>query len=158
MNKHMTLGAIAALTMITTGCQPTAEAKPAEPLEPVAAPQADEKKAPIPELSVAQASVLHAANDAVFLDANSDRTREDRGFVPGATLLSSSSGYDLEKELPTDKAAKLVFYCGSEYCSASDSAAERARDAGYDDVCVMRPGIKGWLAAGKPVEKQKPAS
>jgi len=46
-----------------------------------------------------------------IFDANHPSTRENFGIIPGAHLLSSSSNYDVAKELPADKNAKLVFYC-----------------------------------------------
>ncbi len=44
-------------------------------------------------------------------DANHPSTRERFGVIPGAHLLSSSGNYDVAKELPADKNARLVFYC-----------------------------------------------
>jgi rhodanese-related sulfurtransferase len=32
-------------------------------------------------------------------------------------------------------------------------AAERAKEAGYSDVKVMPAGIRGWVKAGKPVDR-----
>jgi hypothetical protein len=45
-------------------------------------------------------------------DANVLETREKFGVIPGATLLSSDDKYDLSV-LPSDKHAKLVFYCAN---------------------------------------------
>ena len=59
-------------------------------------------------------------------------------------------------ELPGDKAKKLVFYCSGESCNAAPKAAEMAQAAGYQDVNVMRSGIRGWVGAGQKVDK--PAS
>ena len=46
-----------------------------------------------------------------IFDANHPSTRGHFGVIPGAHLLSSSDNYDVAKELPADKNAKLVFYC-----------------------------------------------
>jgi rhodanese-related sulfurtransferase len=62
-------------------------------------------------------------------------------------MLSAWSQYNLQ-ELPTDKKAKLVFYCYSEICIASEGAAQRAIDHGSSDVAFLPSGIKGWKAAG----------
>lgn len=83
-------------------------------------------------------------------DVNGDDTRHEFGTVPGAKLLASSSDYD-ESELPSDKNAKLVFYCANPSCMAAPTAAARAVNLGYTDVSVMRPGIKGWKDAGMTV-------
>ena len=103
--------------------------------------------APIRELDVDAAAALFEAGSARPVDANHQETRDSLGTVPNAVLLSSSSQYELT-ELPAD--GLLVFYCGSTQCTASDNAATRAREAGRE-VAVMRPGIRGWVDAGKPV-------
>lgn len=46
-------------------------------------------------------------------DANGTNTRRKEGIIPGAKLLSSSSQYNVAKELPADKSTKLVFYCAN---------------------------------------------
>jgi len=80
-------------------------------------------------------------------DANGADTREKFGVVPGATLLSGSSNYDLGV-LPAKRDDALVFYCANARCSAAEGAAERAIEAGYSKVSVMPEGITGWRAAG----------
>lgn len=108
---------------------------------------------PIPERTVEQVAAGLAAGDLVVFDANSAETRAEHGIVPGARLLTSSSQYDVEAELPDDTSASLVFYCGNTNCRASDGAAERAREHGYANVSVMRAGIAGWVEAGQQVEQ-----
>lgn len=49
-------------------------------------------------------------NPVHIYDANDPDTRAHLGVIPGATLLNSSDNYDLAV-LPSDKDAKLVFYC-----------------------------------------------
>jgi rhodanese-related sulfurtransferase len=88
----------------------------------------------------------------VPVDANGKSTRESQGVIPGAVLLTSSSGYDV-KELPADKANKLVFYCANESCGASKQAAKKALEAGYTDVAVLPEGIAGWKKAGQVTSK-----
>jgi len=110
----------------------------------------EDEPAAIPELSVAEASAQLEAG-AVAVDANSDATRAERGVVPGARLLTSSSRYEAS-ELPSDPSTALIFYCANTQCSASDGAAERAREHGYENVSVMRAGIAGWVDAGNETE------
>lgn len=86
------------------------------------------------------------------VDANGKSTRDSQGVIPGAILLTSSTGYDV-KELPTDKANKLVFYCANENCGASKQAAMKAVEAGYTDVAVLPEGIAGWKKAGQTTAK-----
>ncbi|MBW2162702.1 MAG: rhodanese-like domain-containing protein [Deltaproteobacteria bacterium] len=100
-----------------------------------------------PEISIEDASKA-LQSGAVAVDANSASTREKHGTVPNAIILTSSSKYELS-QLPEDKSKDLIFYCSSTYCTASDSAAERASTNGYENVHIMREGIKGWKGAGK---------
>jgi hypothetical protein len=64
-------------------------------------------------IHVAELAKLMAdpASKVQIFDANHSSTRENFGIIPGAHLLSSSDNYDVAKELPADKNAKLVFYC-----------------------------------------------
>jgi hypothetical protein len=49
------------------------------------------------------------------LDANGADFRAKEGIIPGATLLSGYRTYDVEKELPPRKDARLVFYCADSH-------------------------------------------
>jgi rhodanese-related sulfurtransferase len=88
----------------------------------------------------------------VPVDANGKSTRESQGVIPGAVLLTSSTGYDV-KELPANKADKLVFYCANESCGASKQAARKAMESGYTDVAVLPEGIAGWKKSGQATAK-----
>lgn len=116
------------------------------PEEPAAV--AEEAETPVPELTVAEVARRVAAGECTPIDANSAETRAEHGTLPGARLLTSSQQYDVDAELPADRAQALVFYCANERCSASDKAARRALSAGYASVHVMRAGITGWKDAG----------
>ena len=57
-------------------------------------------------------SMMNDPNSHVNIyDANGWGLRSTAGVIPGAHLLSSDDKYDVAKELPADKSAKLVFYC-----------------------------------------------
>lgn len=90
--------------------------------------------------------------NVTICDANNEDTRARYGVIPGAVLLSSYRDYDPAVELPADKGGRLVFYCHSEMCGAAGDAARVARDAGYRDIWVMAPGIRGWADAGRAVD------
>jgi len=98
-------------------------------------------------VSIEGLSKLMADGKAIVFDVNGAETRRKFGTIPGAKLLASSSAYELG-ELPADKETLLVFYCANPRCTASDTAAKRAKEAGYD-VAILREGIAGWAAAGK---------
>jgi rhodanese-related sulfurtransferase len=126
------------LTFLVVGCKDASSAA------------ATEAENPIPEISVEDADKA-LRSGAVALDANSNRTRKKNGTLPSAVMLTSSSKYDLA-QLPTDKTKDLIFYCSSTWCTASDTAAERASAHGYENVHIMREGIKGWKSAGKATQ------
>jgi hypothetical protein len=57
-------------------------------------------------------SLMNDPNSHVNIyDANGWGLRSTAGVIPGAHLLTSDDKYDVAKELPADKSAKLVFYC-----------------------------------------------
>lgn len=137
--KHSLLLA-ALLSLAGTACD-----KPAEPT------QAADAHAAFTDLSPDEMQKLVDTKTCVPVDANGASTREKYGVVPGAVLLS---GADFKTdELPADKSSKLVFYCGGQACMAAPKAAKLAKEAGYEDVNVMRAGIRGWVEAGKTVDK-----
>ena len=142
---------IAALGLVA--CNNASTSKPPAASEPATAPAAaTDLHSAFTNLTVDQVSALVAAKKCVPVDANKAETRGQFGVLPGAVLLSDYHDYKLG-ELPADKNAKLVFYCGGTACTAAPKAAALAVKAGYEDVNVMREGIRGWVQAGKPVDK-----
>jgi rhodanese-related sulfurtransferase len=104
------------------------------------------------KVTVAEVASLTKEKKATPVDANGQKTRDEKGVIPGAVLLTSSSEFALS-ELPKAKDTKLVFYCASEKCGASHQAAKRAMENGYTNVAVMPEGITGWKKAGQPTAK-----
>lgn len=97
-------------------------------------------------VSAVQQMISTKSAKVAIVDVNDEETRTTKGMVPGAIKLSSYDKYAMS-ELPADKNAALVFYCYNTLCPASGLAADRAIDAGYKDVRVMKAGIVGWQAA-----------
>ena len=64
-------------------------------------------------IRVAQlASLMNDPSSHVNIyDANGWGLRATAGVIPGAHLLTSDDKYNVAKELPPNKSAKLVFYC-----------------------------------------------
>lgn len=99
--------------------------------------------------AAAVAKAISANGDLNVYDVNSIE-RYNKGHVKGAKHLNRHLiGADT---LPTDKAAQVVFYCGSSRCTASHKAARKAMALGYTNVSVMPEGIKGWEEARLPTE------
>ncbi len=65
----------------------------------------------IPQITVDQLDKDLAAKAATPVDCNGDTTRKHEGTIPGAILVADEEKY-AASELPADKSAKLVFYCG----------------------------------------------
>ena len=83
-------------------------------------------------------------------DAN-ERELYDSGHLPGAKWVPWNGL--TAKDLPADKAQKLVFYCTNEQCTASHESAVTAKKLGHDNVYIMPAGIVGWRAENRPIEK-----
>jgi rhodanese-related sulfurtransferase len=103
-------------------------------------------------VSAVQQFVSAKPANVTIVDVNDDETRKEKGMVPGATKLSSYDKYAMS-ELPADKSATIIFYCYNTLCPASGLAADRAIDAGYQDVRVMKAGIIGWKEATEKTKK-----
>ena len=73
--------------------------------------------------------------------------------VPGAINLAPD--FDAS-QLPTERAALLVFYCSNPLCRKAPNAARKARKLGYTDVRVMSAGISGWVGAQLPFDSGEP--
>ena len=73
------------------------------------------------------------------------------GHLPWAQSLPWQGMQDRLDELPSDKATKLVFYCGGLKCDLSAKAAELAMAQGFTDVSIYPQGEPGWKQGGHPV-------
>lgn len=135
------------LVFFVVGCKDATPAAATEPAPAEKAEAPEQAEPAISEISVADADKA-IQSGAIAVDANSERTRKKNGTVPNAIILTSSSKYELS-QLPEDKNKDLIFYCSNTRCTASDSAAERASENGYENVHIMREGIAGWADAGK---------
>ncbi len=88
-----------------------------------------------------------------------------KNHIPGAVQiefpvedmpqLDEAKKAALEKLLGSDKARKIVFYCGFTKCGRSHNAAKWAKVLGYTNVYRHPGGIKAWHEAGYPVEATK---
>jgi len=117
-----------------------------------------DKKSTVKKVTIAQVATFQKEKKATVLDANGADYRKQNGIIPGAVLLTHYQKYDLAKELPAAKDAKLVFYCANTECGASHTAAQKALEAGYTDVSVLPDGLMGWKQAGQPTASVAPQS
>ena len=161
--KRIVMAAVLAATLVPAAvalacgkdcdCNHDKSASAAAPGVKVAAAE----KEPFKLANVNEVAKLNTTSKLAFFDANTPDFRQKNGIIPGATLLTSASGYDVAKELPAAKDSKLVFYCANTKCMASHEAAKRAAGAGYTDVTVLSDGLLGWKGAGQPVAQVAPS-
>ncbi|ALJ21476.1 rhodanese-like domain-containing protein [Microbacterium sp. No. 7] len=104
--------------------------------------------ATVPVVSIEDVEGFIADGSRTIVDVNSAE-RYAEGHVPGALHVDKTN---LEAELPADRSAGLVFYCGGPTCQAAPNAARVAASIGYENVAVLSAGISGWTESGKPVE------
>ncbi len=70
-----------------------------------------EVKHDLPEISIADVAAGLDAKQLTVIDCNGEDTRKKHGVIPGAILVEDEEKFPASV-LPSDKKAKLVFYCG----------------------------------------------
>jgi len=65
----------------------------------------------LPEISISDVAAGLAAKTLTVVDCNGEGTRKKHGVLAGAILVDDEETFTASV-LPTDKATKLVFYCG----------------------------------------------
>lgn len=91
------------------------------------------------------------ANESVtVIDVNGTASYKE-GHIPTAIDFIEVQG-DLASQLPSDKGALIVAYCGSPQCGAYAKAADAATELGYTNVKHFSPGISGWKSSGAETE------
>ncbi len=86
----------------------------------------------------------------VLIDARPD-IKYFEGHLPGAINLPWADMKERLDELPADKNAQLVFYCGGPKCDLSAKAAALAIENGYKNVSIYNAGEPGWREGGESV-------
>ena len=100
-------------------------------------------------VTVAELAGLIEQVGVAVIDTNRAESFE-HGHIPGARWAE----YDhiTAAVLPPDRAARVVFYCHNEQCTACHTAARQAIALGYSNVFILPAGIVGWTGAGRRVE------
>jgi rhodanese-related sulfurtransferase len=108
-----------------------------------------ESKARIVEKTPREVMALKAAGrPVVYLDCR-EPNEWNLGRLPGAIHIPRGQlETNVEARIPRDE--MVVIYCASGNRSAF--AAETMQQMGYQDVCSMSGGIRGWMEAGGDVE------
>ena len=109
--------------------------------------------ADVTDITIPELKAAIAAQKVVLIDANGSESWR-KGHIAGALDFDATKA-KLATLLPQDKNATIVAYCGGPKCMAYKAAAAAALKLGYTNVKHLPDGIKGWVAAGEPVEKGK---
>ena len=104
-----------------------------------------------PDISVAELQTAIKEKKVTVLDVNGSDAYK-AGHIPGAIDFRATKA-EIAKQLPADKGALVVAYCGGPTCNAYAAAAKAAKELGYTNVKHLSAGISGWKAAGAPLEK-----
>jgi len=102
------------------------------------------------DISMQDVKAASETKSAVIIDANGPDSYK-AGHVPGALSFAAIKN-DLAANLPADKNALIIAYCGNPKCGAYLQAAKAAKKLGYTNIKHMSEGIAGWKDAKMPTE------
>ncbi|WP_243452147.1 rhodanese-like domain-containing protein [Desulfovibrio subterraneus] len=85
--------------------------------------------------------------DVMIIDSR-PANKFGEGYIPTAVSIPDSQFDKMVSQLPANKNALLVFYCGGLHCPLSHKSAKKAEALGYKNVKVYAEGIPGWKKAG----------
>ncbi len=111
------------------------------------------------EITLDQAAALHAAQQAVFLDARS-AFEFDMGHIEGALSMPPEEFADVFPSLASRLTGgqTVITYCDGPRCPLSHQLAERLRAEGVARVFVLVNGWSLWRERGLPVIRSEAAS
>ncbi len=106
-----------------------------------------------PDISITDLKTAIEAKKVTVIDVNGSDSWKS-GHVPTAIDFDAAAD-KLAAQLPKDKGALVVAYCGGPSCSAYKAAAVKAKELGYTNVKHLAAGISGWKKAGEKTEAGK---
>jgi len=118
-------------------------------------------RAQITEIDAGEAIALAAKGDIQLIDIRDPRELARDGRIPGAFPCTRGMlEFWIDPASPYHKPIfaqdkRFVFFCGSGWRSAL--ATKAAQDMGLSPVAHIAGGITAWIAAGGPIESEKPA-
>ena len=71
--------------------------------------------------------------------------------IKGAISIPEKQLSEHLAQLPSDKSAKIVFYCNGVKCGKSKKAAQKALELGYNNILVYSEGMPVWEEKGLPI-------
>jgi rhodanese-related sulfurtransferase len=113
---------------------------------PAAAPTAS-----VPSISQSELVAAITGKTVTIIDVNGTASWR-KAHIPGA-IDAQANARTLASQLPKDKKALVVVYCGSAQCGAWKQGADFAAAQGYTNVRRFAPGITGWVKAGGTTDR-----
>jgi rhodanese-related sulfurtransferase len=104
------------------------------------------------ELSLKGAKKLFDKKQATFIDARPER-KFKKSTIAGAVVVPDTKFEKFKGNLPADKNAIAIPFCGGYKCEKSHIVADHMLEMGYKKVFVLAAGMPGWKKAGYPVAK-----
>ena len=98
-----------------------------------------------PEITQADLVKGLKAKTVFLVDANGNESYAS-AHIPGAANYDKATGR-FSKDLPADKGALIVAYCGGPGCEAWCGAADKLEAMGYNNIRHYKGGIKEWKEA-----------
>ncbi len=102
-------------------------------------------------------SKIERGDDFVLLETLPPKSFAN-GHLPGARNLPVEEIGRRASELIPSTESEVVVYCASRSCDASEKAAKKLEDLGYDNVYDYLGGKADWKEAGLPMETPEEAA
>jgi rhodanese-related sulfurtransferase len=97
---------------------------------------------------VSKVAVLPVPKGVSLIDSRPAKRKYDNGHIPTAISIPDRVFDTLTGNLPADKNAKLIFYCGGVKCMLSHKSAFKAEKLGYTNISVYAEGFPDWKENG----------
>lgn len=108
----------------------------------------------VPQTGVPDLAALRAAGNApVVVDVRGPEAW-NRGHIDGARHIPLDDLDARIKELPADKAQRVVVYCG-DGSKLGPLGTAKLQSMGFSNVANLSGGIEGWRAAGQKIATGK---
>jgi rhodanese-related sulfurtransferase len=113
---------------------------------PKAAPEAEWRFHDIVDAEfVKQHITIPMAEDVMIIDSRPKQAKYDKGHIPMAVSIPDTYFEKFIDQLPGNKDALLIFYCGGLKCKLSHKSARKAEALGYTNVKVFAKGFPGYM-------------
>lgn len=128
------------------GCAGTSKMEPASAPASATAEKTFAKFHTIVDEQFVQSQItIPMAADVMIIDSRPRRAKYNKGHIPGATSIPDSQFAKMTDQLPANKDALLIFYCGGLKCPLSHKSAFKAEALGYKNVKVFAKGFPGYM-------------